>query len=210
MNLTVIGAAGRLGGQVAAEAVRQGHDVTGLARARSAPASGDLTRWVLGDARDPASVEDAVRGAHAVICTVPGGARDDPHRARDIATTLTAAMSDAGVDRLVVTSAYPIVARRPALVMTLLLRRIFATAYADTAAADKIVADSELSWTIARLNRLTDRPPTGPLRVSTQDLEHPTGLGRADVAALLVDIIVAGRHAHQAINVGGSEYTGCP
>lgn len=160
-------------------------------------------RLVLGDARDPASVEDAVRGAHAVICTVPGGTRDDPHLARDVATTLSAAMSDARVDRLVVTSAYPIVARRPALVMSL-LRRIFATSYADTSGADEIVAESGIAWTIARLNRLTDRPPTGPLHVTTQDLERPTGLGRADVAAMLVDIVETGRHTRQAINVGGS------
>jgi putative NADH-flavin reductase len=204
MNITVIGAAGRLGREVGAEAVRRGHDVTGLARSQPAPAADHLARLVLGDARDPASVEDAVRGADAVICTVPGGTRDDPHRAGDVATTLTAAMSDAGVYRLVVTSAYPIVARRPVVVVMLLLRRIFATAYADTAASDQIVADSGLSWTIVRLNRLTDRAPTGPLHVTTRDLERPAGLGRADVAALLVDGVEAGRHARQAINVGGA------
>lgn len=200
MRISVIGAAGRLGGIVVAEAARRGHGVTGLARSeRALDTVHGLTRQVVGDARDRNVVASSIAEADAVVCTLTGGTRNDPHQARDAACALTEAMTHEGLSRLIVTSAYPIVAHRPLLVMSA-LRRIFATPYADTAAADSIVAASDLAWTIVRLNRLTNQSSTGHIGVTEYELDHPSSLARPDVGVLLVDLIESNRHAGRAVN----------
>ena len=53
MNITVVGAAGRLGQQVAEEASRRSHRVTGLARHPQRMAKPELlSRIAVGDGRD--------------------------------------------------------------------------------------------------------------------------------------------------------------
>ena len=167
MNITVIGAAGRLGWQVVEEAARRGHHVTGLARHAQRIAKPELlARIAAGDGRDRDIVSGAVAGADAVVITVAGGMRNDPHQAAEVTRTVTTAMRDHGVRRLVITCAYPIVATRPRAAMWA-LRKVLATPYADAANAEQIATVSGLDWTIARLNRLTNHPPAGPPRYST-------------------------------------------
>lgn len=127
MNITVIGAAGRLGQRVAEEASRRGHQVTGLARRPQRIAKPELlSRIAAGDDHD--TVADAVAGADAVVITVAGGTGKDPHQAADVTRTVTAAMHDHDVHRLVITSAYPIVAARPRVVVWILRNRPGGTA----------------------------------------------------------------------------------
>ena len=205
MNITVIGAAGRLGQRVVEEAAQRGHQVPGLARHPQRIAKpGLLSRIATGDGRDPATVADAVAGADAVVITVAGGTGKDPHQAADVTRAVTTAMRDHGVHRLVITSVYPIVGTRPRTVMWL-LRKVLATPYADIAEAEQITGASGLDWTIARLNRLTDKAPAGPPYASTGLLERPTGLSRADAATLLVDLAETRDHARQALNVRGHD-----
>jgi putative NADH-flavin reductase len=205
MNITVIGAAGRLGQRVAEEASRRGHQVTGLARRPQRLAKPELlSRILAGDGRDRATVADAVAGADAVVITAAGGTGKDPHQAADVTRAVTAAMHDHDVHRLVITSAYPIVAARPRAVMWV-LRKALATPYADTAEAERIATTSNLDWTIARLNRLTDHRPVGSPHVSADLLDRATGLSRADAATLLVDLAETRDHARQALNVRGHD-----
>jgi len=208
MNITIIGAAGRLGQRVVEEASRRGHQVTGLARRPERLARPDLlTQIASGDGRDRHVVAGAVAGADAVVIAVPGGFGKDPHQAADVTRTVTAAMRDHGVRRLVITSAYPIVGTRPRAAMWV-MRKALATPYADVAQAEQIATGSGLDWTIARLNRLTDQPSAGPPHASTGLLDRATGLSRADAAALLVDLAETRNHARQALNVRGHDKAG--
>ena len=210
MKITVIGAAGRLGQRVVEEAARRGHQVTALARHPEHLARpGLLAGIAAGDGRDRDVVAGAVAGADAVVSALPGGMRKDPHQAADVTRAVTAAMRDHGVDRLVMTSAYPIVGTRPRAAMWL-LRKVFATPYADIAEAEQIAGASGLNWTIARLNRLTDKAPAGRPYASTGQLERPAGLSRADAATLLVDLAETRDHTRQALNVRGHDKTAQP
>jgi uncharacterized protein YbjT (DUF2867 family) len=203
MNITVIGAAGRLGQQVVQEARRRGHQVTGLARRPERLTRPELlSRIAAGDGRDPDTAACAVAGTDAVVIAVPGGFGKDPHQAADVTRTVTAAMRDHGVRRLVITSAYPIVGTRPRATMWV-LRKVLATPYADVAEAERVTAVSGLDWTIARLNRLIDHASVGPPHVSTSLLDRATGLSRADAASLLVDLAETRDHVCQALNIRG-------
>jgi len=203
MKITVVGATGRTARHVLAEGLRRGHQMTALThRPQALEDPTALAAVVHGDGRDPNAVRKAIDGADAVISTVPGAVRNDPHRLTDVSRVLTQAMADLGVRRLVVTSAYPIIVDTPPLGMRV-LRRLLATSYADNQAMVRIVSTSELDWTIVRLNRLTNNPATGKVHTSRGLLAKPRGIARADAATTLLDIVEDHSLAGSAINVAG-------
>ncbi|MFB9239176.1 NAD(P)-dependent oxidoreductase [Plantactinospora siamensis] len=204
MNLTVLGSTGRTGRLVVAEGLRRGHRITAFTRRPDAlPAAPAPTRVVTGDGRDRAAVGAAVIGADAVIAVIGGTGRRGPHHTAAVAGVLAACMSENGVRRLAITSAYPIVAVRPRLAMAL-LRWLLADAYADVARMERIVSAADLDWTIVRLNRLTDGPPRGRPRISRDLLDRPSPITRADAAGVLLNTVEDGALGRTAINIAGS------
>jgi uncharacterized protein YbjT (DUF2867 family) len=203
MKLTVFGATGRTGRHVVIQGLRRGHQLTALARRPQAledPSA--LTAVIDGDGRDPSAVRKAIDGADAVLSTVPGGTRQEPDRLADVTRVIIQAMSDLGIRRLVVTSAYPVIVEDPPPGMAV-LRRLLATPYSDNAAMEQLVAASGLDWTIVRLNRLTNKAASGKVHISRGLLVKPHGLARADAAATLLDIVADTTLARSAINVAG-------
>jgi putative NADH-flavin reductase len=71
MKLVVFGATGNVGQRVAAEALRRGHEVTGVVRDPDAVQSPDpRVRLVKGDATNAESVAQVARGADAVVSAI--------------------------------------------------------------------------------------------------------------------------------------------
>ena len=71
MKLVVFGATGNVGQRVAAEALRRGHEVTGVVRDPDAVQSPDpRVRLVKGDATNAESVAQVERGADAVVSAI--------------------------------------------------------------------------------------------------------------------------------------------
>ncbi len=206
MKITVFGAAGRTGRQVLREGRRRGHEMTAFTRrpegAFSPAEEADLAAVVHGDGRDPQAVRKAISGADAVIAIVAAATRKGPHQTADVLRVITGEMTSLGVRRLIITSAYPIISDRPRLPVAL-LRWVFADAYADAAETARIVSATELDWTIAYLNRLTDKPAAGRFRVSREPFSRPSSISRADVAAVLLDAAEDPALAQAAINVSG-------
>lgn len=203
MKLTVFGATGRTGRHVLAEGLRRGHEITAFTRRpESLPDPSSLSAVVAGDGRDPAAVRRAVAGTEAVIAIVSAERRKGPHHTAAVVEVIVRAMTDLGVRRVVATSAYPIVARSPRLPMAV-LRRLLADAYADGARMERILAATELDWTVLRLNRLTDAPARGRVHLSRGQLDKPAALTRADAAAALLDIVADAATAGAALNASG-------
>ena len=85
--ILVVGASGQVGHLVVRRLREQGHDVRALVRA-AGPAANDLARTgaelALGDLRDPASLDRALRGVRAIVATanvVAPSQRGDTHEA---------------------------------------------------------------------------------------------------------------------------------
>jgi putative NADH-flavin reductase len=202
MKLTVVGSTGRTGRHVLAEGLRRGHDITAFTRRPDALTdTAALAGVVSGDARDGRAVRRAIGRADAVIAIVSAGGRAGPHHTAEVAATLLATMADCGIRRLVMTSAYPIVADKPRLLVAV-LRRAFAAAYADAAAMERLVSASDRDWTIARFTRLLDKPPTG-VRISRDLFDKPSSITRADAATALLDLAEDPAYARCAVNVAG-------
>jgi len=78
---------------------------------------------------------------------------------------------------------------------------MFSTSYADLGEVEKVVMASDLDWTIARLNRLTNRPARGGLVDSREQLPRAASINRAVAATL--DIGESDVYSCSAINIGG-------
>lgn len=202
MKIAVFGSTGGNGRLVLADGIRRGHEVTAFARDAGALAGvTGLAAVTEGDGQDRIAVEKAITGQDAVIVTVSG--RGEAGVMAGIAGTVTAAMEALGVSRLVTASAYGMVATRPYLLAGV-VRRIFAREFADQAAADEIIAASELDWTILRGTRLTGEPAKGPGRRSTALFERgPYSLPRSAFAAALVDLAEERASVRQIVNITG-------
>jgi uncharacterized protein YbjT (DUF2867 family) len=202
MKIAVFGSTGGNGRLVLADGIRRGHEVTAFARNADGLAGvAGLAGVVEGDGRDRVAVEKAIAGQAAVIVTVSG--RGEADVIAGIARTVTAAMESLGVSRLVSASAYGMVAARPYIVAGV-VRRIFAKGFADQAAADRIIASSELDWTILRGTRLTSKPANGPARRSTELFtKGPYSLARSAFAEALVDLAQDRTADRQIVNITG-------
>jgi putative NADH-flavin reductase len=204
MRITVFGSTGRTGRLVLTEGLRRGHGLTAFTRRPEAlPDPSRLAAVISGDGRDPQAVRRAIAGSDAVIAIVAAGSRKGPHHTAAVSRVITDAMTDLGVRRLAITSAYPVVAERPRLAIAL-LRLVLAEAYADLSQMEQIVSATDLDWTIVRLNRLTNQPAQGGVRTSRGFFDKASGMTRADAAAALLDIIEDGTTVKTAINTAGS------
>jgi putative NADH-flavin reductase len=191
VRLLVVGAAGRTGRLVVEQAAARGHEVTALAR-RAVPGPHAV---VVGDATDPAVLQEAVPGQDVVLMAVGSS---------EIVRAMVPVMTGAGVGRLVMTSSRSVVATRPKLVLDLAWWR-FRAPYADLARAEGLLEGGPLDWTVVRATMLADGPPRG--RVHTDFELDATGgdwkLTRADYAMALLDAAQDPSMVRRAVGVGG-------
>jgi putative NADH-flavin reductase len=204
MNIAVIGSTSRTGRHLLAEGVRRGHRITAFTR-KPPEALLDqpgLAEIVHGDGGDREAVRETVRASDAVIAIVAARSREGPHQAAAVAHTAVGVMSEEGVARLVMTSAYPLVGQKPRVPMSI-LRRIFAAAYADCAVMEQTIADSDLDWTIARWTRLTNGHSRGGAAISRDLLAKTRSLPRVDAARVPLEIVEDPTLSRAAVNVAG-------
>ncbi|HEX3492020.1 MAG TPA: NAD(P)H-binding protein [Streptosporangiaceae bacterium] len=196
MKLALLGGTGRIGGRVLSWALESGHDVQALARdPESLVATRGLTATA-GDARDASAVAAVISGADAVLSALgPRGAKS-PDLLAVAARNITAAMTEAGVRRLIcVSAAGAFIQGDPdtgALVKAI-LPRIFATPFADTRQMEAVIRASDLDWTLVRATRLVNTARTGQYRVRPD--YPPVGGGkisRADVADFIARVLTDG------------------
>jgi putative NADH-flavin reductase len=209
VRIAVLGATGRTGVPLVEGALQRGHEVRVLARDRAKaerllPLDDERLEVHEGDATDPAALAALVEGTAAVV-DVTGPVKGGPSDLRSqVAGGLLPAMERHGVERLIlltgagvrVAGDRPKVADRTIRgVMQLLQPAILADGQAAVAA----VVASDLEWTVVRAPRLTDGDARGRVR-SAAHVGGDTGttLGRADLAAFLLDDLDRGVWVRQA------------
>ncbi|MCX6465360.1 MAG: NAD(P)H-binding protein [Pseudonocardiales bacterium] len=206
MEITVLGATGRTGRLVVAEALRRGHGVTALVRD---PATAALPPEVVvhgGDVRDAGALAKAVAGAGAVVSAL-GPRAGDATLHRDVAAVLVGVLRDAGVRRFVGVSGAGIAVPGDAKsardrLISAIVRRFGGAAVADKAEEHAIWAASGTDWTLVRPPRLSDAEATGRVEHHAHRSPRATAIGRADLAAFLLDCAEQGLHVGAAPLVG--------
>ena len=182
MQVLVIGATGGTGSLLLDQLVEQGHDVRAMARreeqlddlrARGAEA-------VLGDLEG--EIDAAVAGVDAVCFCAGSGSKTGPDKTLLVdllgATRTIDACGEHGVRRYVMLSS---IAAGDPLRGREAIRHYLAAKHA----ADRILACSDLDWTIVRPGGLTDDEGTGRVAVGLPHLPERGQIPRADVAAVM-------------------------
>ena len=201
VNVVVLGAAGRTGRLIVAEALRRGHQVTAAVRnPASVPAAPGL-RVERADVRDADSLRAVIQGHDAVVCAIGAAGRKADNLYSDGARATVSAMRATGVTRLLAITSVGVRSDDPhhAWWYRGLIRPIGADLYADMARMERIVRDSDLDWTFVRPTYLQDREPTGSYRAV--DNSTPQGgwrITRIDVARFIVEELDARRWSRQA------------
>ncbi|MGQ9919982.1 MAG: NAD(P)-dependent oxidoreductase [Desulfobacca sp.] len=198
MRLLIIGATRGIGRQTVEQALRQGHEVTVLARRPARlPIHHDQLTVQPGDILDEASVGQAMAGQEAVLITIGIAPTWQPVAVFSQGTrNVLAAMAAHGVTRLLAVTGIGAGDSKghggffyDRLVQPLLLKRI----YEDKDRQEAMIKASRVAWTIVRPGFLTNGPLTGKYRIIT-DLTGVTcgKISRADVAHFLLQEAAAG------------------
>jgi putative NADH-flavin reductase len=201
MKLVIFGSTGSIGRRLVVQALEQGHTVTAFARnpAKLEIEHANLT-IVQGDALDSASVEKAVEGQEAVLCSLGAGSKGT---IRSEATrNIVGAMEKAGVSRFICLSTLGVGNSRANLnffwkqiMFGLLLRG----AYADHVSQEDYVRESRLDWTIVRPGAFTDGNRSGVYRhgFPGSDKTIKGKISRADVADFMLKQLTDRTYLHE-------------
>ncbi|MCA9874446.1 MAG: SDR family oxidoreductase [Anaerolineales bacterium] len=204
MKLTIFGASGRTGRPLMMQALDAGHEVTAFVRT---PAKLDVQHEnltvVQGDVRNPTQVETAVTGADAVLSVLGPTANTPDYQVCQGTEHILTAMKKHGVRRLVISAGAgvgdPADAPRPVnKLINLLLRLVSPHVYEDMKRTVDLVRASDLDWTIVRVPRLTDDPPTGQVKTAYVGKGMGMRITRADMASFMLQQVDDTRFIRQA------------
>ncbi len=208
MKLTVFGATGGTGQQVVQQALDAGHTVTVVARRPAAvAATGAELRLVRAELSDHDALRDGIQGADAVVSAL-GATSGGPTTVYSAGVgAVLAAMSAAGVRRVVAVTAAPAAPKsQKAWSVRLadpIVYRFFGGHYADMKRMEAALARSDRDWTVVRPPRLTDGPATGRFRTAVDaGLPWAMSISRADLATAVLAAVTDDAVVGRAVTVG--------
>ncbi len=202
MRIAVLGASGRTGRQLVAQALEEGHEVRVLVRRPECfPEPQPRLTVLVGDARDPARVRELVQGMDAVVSAL-GPRPGDAEICSQVGRVVREVLEAEGPRRYIYVSgshtdapgdAKDLIGRVSARLGRLFAGRIVADKQRELDA----LRASTLDWTAVRPSQLTNGPRTGKYRISTHT---PPGarVARADVASFILQELKEHRHGCQA------------
>ena len=168
MNIAVFGATGRTGSHVVRKALEQGHHVTALVRdpARLKDAHEKLAVRT-GDVFAKDDVENAIRGADAVVCALGQSKKARRDTMAGGTEIIVEAMKRLGVQRIVAVSTMGAgdSAKHIGFVMRALLRTVLRKQVLDHERQEVVLRESGLDWTVVRPGSLQMEPGTGQYQV---------------------------------------------
>jgi putative NADH-flavin reductase len=194
MKVIVFGATGGIGRLLVAGALDLGHAVTAFVRSGQALEPRDGLCIVQGDLFDPQSVGDAIDGHRAVFSALGSRSlKSDPVLSRAVPLIISG-MHFHMVDRIITVGAagalYPAGKYQPRIVTVLfgiLRATVLRHPMADQRAQERLLAASDLDYTIVRPPRLTDGAATGTYRVLPDALPSSSRhISRADAADFML------------------------
>jgi putative NADH-flavin reductase len=203
MRLFILGASGHTGTQLIDLALARAHEVTAFVRSpEKITRRHPLLHLVSGDPQSVDALAAALPGHDVVLSAL--GVRPPqafrPHTlVEDCAASTVAAMTRAGVKRLVLVSAAVLFPERG--LFFAFFRWLLTQIRRDLGAAEEIVRATSLDWTIARPPRLVNGSDEG-YRASRDAL--PTGaisMSFRAVAAFMLDAVEQRTHVHEIVGL---------
>jgi uncharacterized protein YbjT (DUF2867 family) len=188
-TVAVLGATGATGRHVVAHTIRAGHRVVPVVRRPGAFSTDGsaLPEFVWADVDDQDTLTTGLSGVDVVISTL-GGAETGPTTVcTDAMRSTIAAMTSAGVPRLVTVSAHGVLESHDRSLYARAVWSAVPDRMKDKETMEHLIVDSAVDWTIVRPPTLTHARATGGYRVGAGlpiRLWHT--IGREDLAGFLL------------------------
>jgi len=192
VKLLILGATGKTGGHILAQALDRGNQVTILARDRSkAGIPRERLRVIEGDVRNHEALARAMDGQDAVISAIGRGMSfKSENLIGQSVPGILMAMKAQGIKRLMFMSAMGVgeTYRQAPVMAKLFFRTLLRGIYADKLAGDQLIRNSTLDWTIVQPVQLNDGPLTKNYRAGEQvPMSGMPQISRADTAHFILD-----------------------
>ncbi|HEX8182700.1 MAG TPA: NAD(P)H-binding protein [Candidatus Saccharimonadales bacterium] len=192
MKIVIFGASGKVGRQVAQEALKRGHDITVFVH-HTPPSDDPHLRIIRGDVHDKASIEQALDGQDAVICTLGSWGTKQKDILSSAMHSIVPAMEQRGIHRIVSLTGNVAAAPNEKLSFAFIAARTVLGKLAPKILRDSEnhiaqLAASQLDWTVVR------SPVMVPHGSPTYALKHTGSLlsatvNRTAVAYSLIDLL---------------------
>ena len=213
MKIIVFGATGGTGKLIVTQALAKGHSVTAFVRNPDGLPQDPHLRVIQGDVFDFGTVVNAVRGHRAVLSALGARSRKRANLLSEAIPNILEGMRQEYVSRLIVLGAAGI-DRDYGKYQNALTTGAFWVAkvtalkhpFADQRAQERLLAASDVDYTIVRAPRLVDGPFTGKYRVLPDAL--PPGalrVSRADVADFMLQQLTDPRFHRQGPYIGAGD-----
>jgi len=210
MKIIVFGATGRTGKLIVTQALAKGHTVTAYTRTTEGLPQDPHLRVVQGDVFDFGAVVDAIRGHRAVLSALGANTRKKSDVLAKAVPHILEGMRQEYVNRLIVLGASGLHPdwgkyQNALTVMGLWMAKktVLKHPFIDQATQERLIAASDVDYTIVRAPRLMDGPFTGKYRVLPDAL--PSGalrINRADVADFMLQQLTDPRFHRQGPYIG--------
>ena len=197
MRVVVLGATGGTGRLLVEQAIDRGHEVVAYIRRPDALSPRPGLDVVGGQLSDEPALTAAMTGADAVLCAIgPTGVKDllGTDLMRRSLPVVAAAMSAAGVRRLVLLSAYGVgdTARSASLTARLTFRTAVRALYRDKREAEERLAAAGLDVTTVYPTMLTNSTSAeAPVVRDATTVGHVSGMPKVSRAALATAMLDA-------------------
>lgn len=205
LRLFILGATGKTGGALVAQALAHGHFVTTFGRSSFQGADKAKVTSISGNPMSEQELADALPGHDAVLSVLGTRGLRATKVLDDSSRATIGAMRKAGVRRLVILSS-ALLDKNIGIVDRIVGRTILRHFSSDQRAMEKVVSASKLDWTILRPSRMTNSAPEGK---STTTLgEPPTSAGmrirKEEVARVMLDVVENGKNLGKLVHVRGA------
>lgn len=198
MKLLILGATGRTGQQLVAQALEQHHEVTAFVRDPSKlKMEHEKLTVVKGDVLDKEVLMKALAGKDAVLSALGCGmslkSNNLISNAMDI---LVPAMNATGVKRLIFESGFGVgeTFKQASLIQKIIFRTFLKDIYGDKAGGEEKLRKSGLDWTLLYPAQLTNGPRTGKYTVGEGlKMKGMPKISRADVAECMLQLLADNR-----------------
>jgi putative NADH-flavin reductase len=213
MKIIVFGATGGTGKLIVSQALAKGHSVTAFVRNPEGLTADPHLRIIQGDLFDLATVVDAVRGHRAVLSALGARSRQKADILANALPVMLEAMRQEYVTRLIVLGASGVQRDHGKyqnaltnMAIWVAKKTVLKHPFVDQAALERLLAASDVDYTIVRAPRLLDGPFTGTYRVLPDAL--PPGalsISRADVADFMLQQLTDPRFHRQGPYIGSGK-----
>jgi uncharacterized protein len=213
MKIIVFGATGGTGKLIVSQALAKGHSVTAFVRNPDGLTPDPHLRVVQGDLFDLATVVDAIRGHRAVLSALGARSRQKADILANAIPVILEAMRQEYVTRLIVLGASGVQRDHGKyqnaltnMAIWVAKKTVLKHPFVDQAAQERLLAASDVDYTIVRAPRLLDGPFTGTYRVLPDAL--PPGalsISRADVADFMLQQLTDPRFHRQGPYIGAGK-----